>query len=132
MELNFSLQHYDWGKIGFDSKVAQLLGASGGTVDSSKNYAELWLGTHPSGPSYILSKDSKDFENLESWIQRNPTSLGAEVVAKFDVKLPYLFKVLSVNKALSIQMHPSKVRIIIKYNRQKRSTKKMLGLSALS
>lgn len=112
MELSFSLQNYDWGKIGLDSKVAQLHGASGETVEEGKRYAELWLGTHPSGPSYIVS-DSSELENLESWIKKNPKCLGEDVISKFDVKLPFLLKVLSVDKALSIQMHPSMVSIRI-------------------
>lgn len=110
MELKYSLQIYDWGKIGLKSKVAQLLKAAGGTVDEGKHYAELWLGTHPSGPSYISADNSDEFENLDFWIQKNPSFLGKEVSSKFNAKLPFLLKVLSVNKALSIQMHPSKVR----------------------
>ncbi|KAL1465452.1 hypothetical protein WDU94_005025 [Cyamophila willieti] len=107
MEINYSLQNYDWGKIGLDSKVAKLVVASGETVDETKRYAELWLGTHPSGPSYVVT-ESSEVENLESWIQNNPGCLGEDVISKFNGKLPFLLKVLSVDKALSIQMHPSK------------------------
>lgn len=112
MELKYSLQIYDWGKIGLKSKVAQLLKAAGGTVDEGKHYAELWLGTHPSGPSYISADNSDEFENLDFWIQKNPSFLGKEVSSKFNAKLPFLLKVLSVNKALSIQMHPSKEQAV--------------------
>lgn len=115
MELSFSIQTYEWGKIGLDSKVAQLVEAAGGTVDKDKNYAELWLGTHPSGPSSILSQCSRS-ENLESWIKNNPHCLGTDVISQFGEKLPFLLKVLSVDKALSIQMHPSKVRKIMKFD----------------
>uniref|UniRef100_A0A8D8Y927 mannose-6-phosphate isomerase n=1 Tax=Cacopsylla melanoneura TaxID=428564 RepID=A0A8D8Y927_9HEMI len=111
MELNYSLQSYDWGKIGLDSKVAKLVVASGETVDETKCYAELWLGTHPSGPSYVVTENSV-VENLESWIQKNPGCLGEEVISKFNGKLPFLLKVLSVDKALSIQIHPSKEQAV--------------------
>ncbi|KAI5755626.1 hypothetical protein M8J77_018453 [Diaphorina citri] len=111
MELSFSIQTYEWGKIGLDSKVAQLVEAAGGTVDKDKNYAELWLGTHPSGPSSILSQCSRS-ENLESWIKNNPHCLGTDVISRFGEKLPFLLKVLSVDKALSIQMHPSKEQAV--------------------
>ena len=41
------------------------------------------------------------------------TVSGDKVLKRFPVKgqLPFLFKVLSVNKSLSIQAHPNKVRI---------------------
>ena len=40
--------------------------------------------------------------------QENPQVLGTEMTERFGIDLPYLFKVLSVNKALSIQAHPDK------------------------
>ena len=42
--------------------------------------------------------------------QAYPSLLGKALISKFDdaVDLPYLFKVLSVHKALSIQAHPDK------------------------
>ncbi|RVX12576.1 Glutamine--tRNA ligase, cytoplasmic [Vitis vinifera] len=45
---------------------------------------------------------------LKSWISRNPNVLGNEVLSKWGCDLPFLFKVLSVGKALSRQAHPDK------------------------
>uniref|UniRef100_F6HFN4 mannose-6-phosphate isomerase n=1 Tax=Vitis vinifera TaxID=29760 RepID=F6HFN4_VITVI len=45
---------------------------------------------------------------LKSWISRNPNVLGNEVLNKWGCDLPFLFKVLSVGKALSRQAHPDK------------------------
>ena len=73
-------------------------------MDEAKTYAELWMGTHKSGPSVI--KDTK--ETLPDFIQKNPDALGARVAEKFGGELPFLFKVLSVRQALSIQCHPNK------------------------
>ena len=42
--------------------------------------------------------------SLEDWIKKNPNVLGQKVLKKFDGHFPFLFKVLSVNKALSIQV----------------------------
>jgi mannose-6-phosphate isomerase len=75
------------------------------TIDDATPYAELWMGTHPNGPS-VLKGSSQE---LGDWIQTHPTSLGAKVTEKFGVQLPFLFKVLSVNQALSVQAHPDKV-----------------------
>ncbi|CAH2042476.1 unnamed protein product [Thlaspi arvense] len=46
--------------------------------------------------------------SLKSWIEKNPDVLGEKVVQKWGLDLPFLFKVLSVAKALSIQAHPDK------------------------
>lgn len=66
------------------------------------------MGTHGKGPSIVVGEDSKP---LKDWIQSNPECLGDKVRSKFNDQLPFLFKVLSVNKALSIQAHPHKVRL---------------------
>lgn len=49
--LEAAVQYYDWGKVGSSSLVAQLQDTQ---VNEAKPYAELWLGTHPNGPSFIL------------------------------------------------------------------------------
>lgn len=107
MELRCSLQKYDWGKVGVESEAALLIQANNENfkIESNTPYAELWMGTHPNGPSVI----SKTGEGLHEWIKLNPQALGEAVLEVFGVQLPFLLKVLSVNKALSIQVHPSKV-----------------------
>ncbi|CAH1155756.1 unnamed protein product [Phaedon cochleariae] len=106
MELKCKIQNYEWGKKGSKSKVAILYGNVNEkfVIDEDVPYAELWMGTHVNAPSQI--KDTE--ENLSSYIKNNPSSLGLEVTRIFKNELPFLFKVLSVNKALSIQAHPSK------------------------
>ncbi|XP_070539004.1 mannose-6-phosphate isomerase-like [Ptychodera flava] len=107
--LKCAVQQYAWGKIGTDSEVAKLSvsGDDNFQVEENKPYAELWMGTHPNGPSQIISKDIQE-KSLADWISKHPDCLGSKVNEKFKGRLPYLFKVLSVNKALSIQAHPNK------------------------
>ena len=62
------------------------------------------MGTHPSNPS----KDLESGRNLLDLVESNATFLGPSVKARYGAKLPFLFKVLSINKALSIQAHPNK------------------------
>lgn len=109
MDLQATVQNYDWGKLGLSSFVAQLFKAKDTTQEINDNtpYAELWMGTHPNGPSRINSTS----QELSDYIKQNPKCLGDKVIDKFGVQLPYLFKVLSVAKALSIQAHPNKVII---------------------
>jgi len=106
MELKCAVQKYAWGKVGKSSLVAQLSEANSGTViDENERYAELWMGTHPSGPSRITNSN----ELLSDHILKNSNSLGEEEKKRFGPQLPFLFKSLSVAKALSIQAHPNKV-----------------------
>ena len=65
------------------------------------------MGTHPKSPSLVLNSGQVLSEHLAS----HPELIGKSVITKFDAgngNLPFLFKVLSIEKALSIQTHPDK------------------------
>src|ERR1700744_997709 len=62
------------------------------------------MGTHPSNPS----KDLTTGRTLLDLVQDNQALLSKDISEKYANKLPFLFKVLSINKALSIQAHPNK------------------------
>ena len=62
------------------------------------------MGTHPSNPS----SDVETKRTLLELIEDNRALMSTEIAEKYKDKLPYLFKVLSINKALSIQAHPNK------------------------
>ncbi|XP_028216549.1 mannose-6-phosphate isomerase 1-like [Glycine soja] len=76
--------------------------------EEDQPYAEFWMGSHVSGPSFIVLDGSEQRVTLKSWLLENPNVLGPKVVEKWGGDLPFLFKVLSVDKALSIQAHPDK------------------------
>ncbi|KAI9013225.1 mannose-6-phosphate isomerase [Gaertneriomyces semiglobifer] len=98
-----STQSYDWGKLGNDSKVAQLARSIPDfQVDNSKPYAEFWMGTHPNGPSRLADSNKPLKEVL------NATNLTEKLHSRYHGDLPFLFKILSIRKALSIQAHPDK------------------------
>ena len=105
--LSCSVQNYAWGKLGSGSVVAQLSTNSCNpslVVDESQPYAELWMGTHPNGQSAIFDDPAT---SLASKLSETPEKyLGRGIVTKYRGDLPFLFKVLSVGKALSIQAHP--------------------------
>lgn len=66
------------------------------------------MGTHVSSPSTIATSG----DLLSDHLKQNKEDIGKQVVEKFsasDGVLPFLFKVLSIEKALSIQTHPDKV-----------------------
>lgn len=62
------------------------------------------MGTHPKLPS----KDVETQRSLLDLVQDNQALLGKDIAEHYENKLPFLFKVLSINKALSIQAHPNK------------------------
>lgn len=67
------------------------------------------MGAHPRGDAKILDNRISQ-KTLGQWIAENQNSLGQKVKDTFNGKLPFLFKVLSVETALSIQAHPNKVQ----------------------
>ena len=62
------------------------------------------MGTHPKQPS----KDVETHRTLLDMVQDNQSLMSQDIGKKYENKLPFLFKVLSIRKALSIQAHPNK------------------------
>ncbi|KAF9425855.1 Mannose-6-phosphate isomerase [Podila epigama] len=103
--LDCKAQSYDWGKVGTASKVAKFASSSPGfTIDENKPYAELWMGTHPNAPSTLYQSE----RSLESVLAAHPKLVTPFFHERHHGRLPFLFKVLSIGKALSIQAHPDK------------------------
>src|SRR6478735_1993882 len=62
------------------------------------------MGTHPSNPS----RDLNTGRTLLDLCEDNQSLLSQTISSHYGHKLPFLFKVLSIAKALSIQAHPNK------------------------
>lgn len=103
--LQCKTQSYDWGKLGNVSKAAAYAKASGTTVEDNVPYAELWMGTHPNAPSIVLDDNNTTLGEL---IKNNVELSTRPVYDQYHGDLPFLFKILSIRKALSIQAHPDK------------------------
>ena len=103
-------QNYAWGRRAAEgSAVARLAAAQAGeAADGAAPYAELWMGAHPSGMSTVADGGVPLAEWIESFPGGAAAALGEAVAKRWGGKLPMLFKVLSVAKALSIQSHPDK------------------------
>ena len=96
LRLDNELRPYAWGST---TAIAELLGR----VPSGGPEAELWLGAHPDSPSRV-----PDGRGLDEVITQDPgLVLGAESVAAFGPRLPFLMKVLAAAQPLSLQVHPS-------------------------
>jgi mannose-6-phosphate isomerase len=98
-----TVQPYAWGSR---TVIAELQGRPAPTPQPE---AELWMGAHPSSPSRI--NRAGDRITLDAVIAADPVGeLGARCAARFGGRLPFLLKVLAVDKALSIQVHPSRAQ----------------------
>ncbi|USW48690.1 Putative mannose-6-phosphate isomerase, type I, rmlC-like cupin domain superfamily [Septoria linicola] len=115
-KLKCSCNQYPWGKQGQESIAARLCEKQQGwdgkgpetpfKINNDNSYAEMWMGTYPDLPSYV----EETGEDLQAVLDRHPKELvGQETLDKFGhSKLPYLPKVLSIAKALPLQLHPNK------------------------
>ncbi|MDF4361004.1 mannose-6-phosphate isomerase, class I, partial [Vibrio parahaemolyticus] len=81
--------------------------------------AEVWMGTHPNGCSEVqIEQNTLPLSELIK--QNQPAYLSAETAAKFG-DLPFLFKILAAEHALSIQVHPSKQDAEIGFEKEQRA-----------
>ena len=133
-ELRGELQSYDWGEVlasrcrlttdrqnwhGVRSGAARCLcrqrresrkrqAVCRGNVFKNKSEKELktklWMGTHASAPS----KRKDTGQTLQDALNEDGNLLSSSVSSKFGRSLPFLFKILSIRKALSLQAHPDK------------------------
>ncbi len=88
---------YDWGSR---TALAELLGRQSPSLQPE---AELWMGAHPRSPSRI---DGEQGPTLLDLIAGAPGEiLGSRVQRRFR-ELPFVLKVLAVERPLSLQAHP--------------------------
>ncbi|MEO1056093.1 MAG: mannose-6-phosphate isomerase, class I [Actinomycetota bacterium] len=88
LPLNGFVQHYAWGDPTFIPEFLHV-------APTGEPWAELWLGTHPSGPTQLDGRPLVD-------------EIG---------ELPYLLKVLAAAEPLSMQAHPTTAQAIDGFGR---------------
>ena len=93
LRLQCAVQHYDWGRIGPASEVGRLHALASGEPVEDVPYAELWMGTHTSGPSRVVNHEGKSELLLKDWLTAHTDALGQNVLERWEGELPFLFKV---------------------------------------
>ncbi|KAB3522972.1 mannose-6-phosphate isomerase, class I [Corynebacterium sp. zg254] len=88
------IRTYAWGS---HTALAELMGRPAPTEQPE---AELWLGAHPAAPSRVGDTDLQQLIAADPQGQLGP---GRE-------QLPFLLKLLAAERALSIQVHPTKAQ----------------------
>ncbi|BFO22102.1 mannose-6-phosphate isomerase, class I [Streptomyces sp. KM77-8] len=92
--LDNTIRPYAWGST---TAIPRLLG----TEPTGEPQAEMWMGAHPGAPSRTGRG------TLVEVIDADPEKeLGADAVAKFGPRLPFLLKLLAAGAPLSLQVHP--------------------------
>jgi len=94
------VQHYAWGSA---DAIPDLLGQAN---PKHEPFAELWLGAHPDLPALAsIGGGEIDLNRLTE--VAGPVLLGETAYKHFDGVFPFLMKILSAAKPLSIQAHPN-------------------------
>ncbi len=109
-----AIQKYAWGGYSYIPELVR--------IDNVKQepFAELWMGAHHRGPAKVYDYD--EGLTLADYIARAPEKvLGKLVAENFDNQLPFLFKILDVNKMLSIQTHPTKAQAVAGFEKENRA-----------
>jgi len=97
-KLQNQVKHYDWGS---PADIPRLMGVAA----DGKPWAELWMGSHSGAPS-MVDFGSRDISLGELIASEPEHFLGEETTRRYGA-LPFLFKLLAVEKTLSIQAHPN-------------------------
>lgn len=108
--LRNTVQSSPWGSR---TAIAELLGRPG---PSPEPEAELWMGAHPKASSQVLVDGES--RPLLTVIDEAPETVLGAAAARFDNRLPFLFKVIAADQALSLQAHPDAARAAAGYARE--------------
>jgi mannose-6-phosphate isomerase len=106
-QLSGSCNNYPWGKQGQQSLAAQLCKETvkDFQIKDNEYYSEMWFGDYPDYPARVL----KTGELLKDVLDKNREMLlGKKVIDQLGGQLPFLPKILSIAKALPLQIHPNK------------------------
>ncbi|MER6399554.1 mannose-6-phosphate isomerase, class I [Kitasatospora sp. NPDC001603] len=100
--LTGTLHTYSWGS-------PTLIPHLQGRLPDGRPHAELWLGAHSAAPSHLEGDQQR--LALDRVIAGDPTGeLGADTVARFGPRLPFLLKLIAAERPLSLQTHPTTVQ----------------------
>ncbi len=115
MHLNYPLRlqnvhmNYKWGSTDTLQRLFSI------PAEKGKPQAEMWIGAHPKASSTVMfSGSDRQPIALHKLIQQNCQDL----LGKKTGELSFLFKLLSADKPLSIQVHPNKKQAIEGFNRE--------------
>lgn len=118
VEIIPTVRRYEWGRRERDALTKVFyrshFGSTGEVDNDGEPCAELWYGSHVSGPSGV-SLDGKLLERMtlddvvsSDFVIGRGEELADSTRCSGRVGIPFLLKVLSISKPLSLQVHPDK------------------------
>lgn len=107
------IQNYAWGSLSSIQTLFDIPNLN------AQPQAEIWMGAHPNGCSKVVING--ELIRLDDVIAQAPDRILSLDIEKQFGELPYLFKVLAAEKALSIQVHPSKEQAEVGFAKEQRS-----------
>ena len=111
--MNNVIQDYAWGSHTSIEMLFDIKNTTG------KPQAELWMGAHPNGCSLVTINGESIL--LSDLINEDKEAFLSSPTAQNFGELPYLFKVLAAEKALSIQVHPNKQQAVDGYEKEEKA-----------
>lgn len=101
---------YAWGSV-------DMLPTLMGMRPDGRPLAEIWMGAHTASPS-LVEIDGDDV-GLDDFITRSPRqALGADMMKESGARLPFMMKLLAVDRPLSLQIHPTREQAAEGYRRE--------------
>lgn len=107
-------QNYSWGS---KTLLCDMFGVNNPNL---LPIAEIWMGAHPKSSSLVQINEDEQSKLNDLIEGAKEKFLGIEIAERYG-ELPFLFKVLCADKALSIQVHPSKIAAEIGFNKENSS-----------
>lgn len=104
-----SIKRYDWGSV---DAIPNMLGIT----NDGRPLAEYWLGAHPLGVALLDGSTP-----LDQAIAADPSIIGDSARLEFGGRLPYLMKLLSAARPLSLQAHPNRADARVGFERENRA-----------
>jgi mannose-6-phosphate isomerase len=111
-KLHNQIKHYEWGSKYLIQEFLGLKKGNGQPDGSSLPYAEMWMGTHVSAPSMAETGNDSRTGAAKNMVSLSELTGGG---------LPFLFKLLAVEKPLSIQAHPNQAQALKGFERENKA-----------
>ncbi len=94
-----TIKNYEWGKLGNNSLIKNFIISNKQNHYNTDYMAEIWYGTHELGVSKILNNNFSINSVISKYMDIN-------YINNYGNDIPFIFKILTIMKPLSIQIHP--------------------------
>ena len=83
---------------------------------AGESHLQLWVGTHHAGPAKVLHSNL-EHETLNDFIHRGKSQKLTKPECNDQRPIPFMMKIMSVARALSLQIHPTRAQARLLHKR---------------